>query len=49
MITVSVEELKEKQVADEIVGPVLRAVLVGSRPGRKEWAELSHDSKNIDN
>jgi transposase InsO family protein len=45
IMSVSIEELKEKQVGDEIVGPVHRAVLAGCRPGRKEWADLSHASK----
>ena len=45
LTTVSIDELKEKQVVDEVVGPVHRAVLTGCRPGRKEWAELSQKSK----
>ena len=45
IVTVSVEELKEKQVIDEVIAPVHRAVLAGCRPSRKEWADLSHASK----
>ena len=39
---VSAEELRQKQESDEVVGPVLKAVVMGSRPSRKGWAELSH-------
>ena len=45
IVSVPVGDLKEKQISDEVVGPVYRAVLAGSRPNRKEWSELSHESK----
>ena len=45
IMKVSSKELGEKQNADEVVGPVMRAVLLGVRPKRKEWAELSYKSK----
>ena len=42
---VSAQELRQKQDSDEVVGPVLKAVLLGSRPSRKGWAELNQGSK----
>ena len=45
VISVSMEELKEKQVSDAVVAPVYKAVLMGSRPSRKEWSQWSHESK----
>ena len=45
VIKVSPEELREKQVLDEVVGPVYKAVLAGSRPKKSEWVKLSRDSK----
>ena len=45
VISVSKEELAEKQKHDDIIGPVYRAVLIGCRPKRKEWAELSQESR----
>ena len=45
VVKVSAEELRVKQTADEVIGPVVRAVTMGSRPSRKEWGELSSGSK----
>ena len=42
---ISREEMRKKQEADGILGPVYRAVMLGQRPGKKEWAELSWESK----
>ena len=42
---ISAEELKVKQQADVVVGPVYRAVLTGCRPSKKEWAEWSNESR----
>ena len=45
VVPVAAEELGNKQRGDSIIGPVYRAVAEGSRPSRKEWGELSHESK----
>ena len=45
VLSVSIAELKEKQVSDAVVGPVYRSVLQGSRPIQKEWSRWSHESK----
>ena len=41
VVTVSKEELKQRQISDEIIGPVYRCVAAGVRPKREEWKELS--------
>ncbi len=45
VVSVSMTELKEKQVRDAVVGPVYKSVLSGSRPAKKDWDGWSHDSK----
>jgi transposase InsO family protein len=45
IVKVSPEELREKQEVDKVVGPVYAAVLAGGRPKKKEWGQLSRDSK----
>ena len=42
---VSREELKQKQKADEVVGPVYRAVEAGVRPNRNSMREMSWETK----
>ena len=45
MATVSKEELKQAQQSDPVVGPVYRAVVAGSKPGKKEWLEFGSLSR----
>ena len=45
VVRVSLEELKQKQQNDEVVGPVYTAVIAGGRPKGKEWKELSRKSR----
>ena len=45
MASVSREELMEKQKNDPVLGPVYQFVASGCRPSRREWSELSHESK----
>ena len=44
-VMVSREDLKQAQQSDAVVGPVYRAVVAGSRPGKKEWLEFSSLSR----
>ena len=44
-VSVSVQELIEKQVADPVIGPIYESVRLGRRPGRAEWAQLCHGHK----
>ena len=39
------EQLLQKQLEDEVVGPVLKAVGRGVRPARAEWKELTRNAK----
>ena len=43
--TISLTELKAKQQSDGVIEPVYHAVVIGCRPSRKEWAQLSNDSR----
>ena len=43
--TISLTELKAKQQSDDVIGPVYHVVVIGCRPFRKEWAQLSNDSR----
>ena len=45
VIPVSKEVLKIKQERDDIIAPVFRAVSNGCRPDRKEWLEMSRESR----
>ena len=45
LVPVSREELIDAQKKDEVVGPVYRAVVAGSRPSRKSWDDLSNQSR----
>ena len=45
LVSVSREELIAAQEKDEVVGPVYRAVVAGSRPCRKSWDDLSNPSR----
>ena len=42
---VSKEELKQRQMGDEVIGPVYKAVVVGEKPRKECWKELSWKSK----
>ena len=46
-LVVPLKELVEMQQKDEVVGPVYQFVSLGSRPSRKEWAQLSSSSKSL--
>jgi hypothetical protein len=45
VVVVPKEGLREKQLADDVIGPVLRAVETGSRPKRREWSGLGRGSR----
>ena len=44
---VSVKELVDKQRGDGVIGPVYQIVSEGSRPNRKEWAQLSPGARSL--
>ena len=46
-VFVSVKELVDKQRDDGVIGPVYQLVSAGSRPNRKEWAQLAPGSKSL--
>ena len=45
VVKISRQEIIREQKEDKVTGPVYEAVERGLRPKRKEWAELSHNSK----
>ena len=45
VVKVSKKELKERQIGDEVIGPVYKAVVSGERPKKEDWKELSWKSK----
>ena len=46
-LVVPLEELVEMEQKDGVVGPVYQFVSSGSRPNRREWAQLSPGSKSL--
>ena len=43
----SKEDLQKAQLSDVTIEPVYNAVMLGSRPSRREWDTLSHKSKQL--
>ena len=46
-LVVPLKELVEMQLKDDVIGPVYQFVSLGTRPNRKEWAQLSPRSKGL--
>lgn len=46
-LSVSSTELQKMQVEDEVIGPVVRYVVAGQRPKRKEWGTFSRESRTL--
>ena len=45
VMSISKDELKQKQMKDDVVGVVYQAVAAGERPTRKEWSKFSRESR----
>ena len=46
-LSIAAEELQKKQMEDDVIGPVVKYVVAGQRPKRKEWGNFSKDSRTL--